>query len=72
MTEIKRTSYKGQEIENTSHPGSGKQKHIEDPVSEQIIADRMTDDSHSGATLRVSLSKDKEKTVVEWKQAMKD
>lgn len=48
------------------------QRHIEDPVSEQIIADRMTDDSHSGATLRVSLSKDKEKTVVEWKQAMKD
>ena len=43
------------------------QRHIEDPVSEQIIADRMAGDSHSGATLRVSLSKDKESTVVEWK-----
>ena len=43
------------------------QRHIEDPVSEQIIADRMSGDSHSGATLRVSMSKDKEGTVVEWK-----
>ena len=43
------------------------QRHIEDPVSEQIIADRMSGDSHSGATLRVSLAKDRESTVVEWK-----
>ena len=43
------------------------QRHIEDPVSEQIIADRMSGGSHSGATLRVSMSKDKECTVVEWK-----
>ena len=43
------------------------QRHIEDPVSEQIIADRMSGGSHSGATLRVSMSKDKEGTVVEWK-----
>ena len=43
------------------------QRHIVDPVSEQIIADRMSGGSHSGATLRVSMSKDKEGTVVEWK-----
>ena len=43
------------------------QRHIEDLVSEQIITDRMSGDNHSGGTLRVSLSKDKESTVVEWK-----
>jgi ATP-dependent Clp protease ATP-binding subunit ClpC len=43
------------------------QRYIEDPVSEQIISDRMTGNNHFGSTLRVSLSKDKESTVVEWK-----
>ena len=46
------------------------QKHIEDPVSEHIIADRMlgrkTAQKGAASRLRVSLSKDKESTIVEW------
>ncbi|MBO5419684.1 MAG: ATP-dependent Clp protease ATP-binding subunit [Bacteroidales bacterium] len=44
------------------------QKYIEDPVSEHIIADRMFGEgSHNhGLRLRVSLTKDKENTIVEW------
>lgn len=45
------------------------QKHIEDPVSEHIISGRMLggiDGIREGGKLRVSLSKDKESTVVEW------
>ena len=42
------------------------QKYIEDPVSEYIITDRMFSGGHSEGKLRVSLSKDKESTVVEW------
>ena len=45
-------------------------KHIEDPVSEHIIAGRMLDKGVSTDTglrkLRVSLTKDKESTLVEW------
>ena len=44
-------------------------KYIEDPVSEHIISDRIF--RHTGSTqarkLRVSLSKDKESTTVEWR-----
>ena len=43
------------------------QKYIEDPVSEQIIIDRMTGEAHKGRKLRVSLNKDKTCTAVEWK-----
>ena len=42
------------------------QKYIEDPVSEHIITDRMFGGGHGDGKLRVSLSKDKESTVVEW------
>ena len=42
------------------------QKYIEDPVSEHIITDRMFGGGHGDGKLRVSLSKDKENTVVEW------
>ena len=42
------------------------QKYIEDPVSEHIITDRMFSGGHGNGKLRVSLSKDKESTVVEW------
>jgi ATP-dependent Clp protease ATP-binding subunit ClpC len=42
------------------------QKHIEDPVSEHIITDRMFGGGHGSGKLRVSLAKDKESTVVEW------
>ena len=45
------------------------QKHIEDPVSEQIIVDRMSGSKKTNCKLRVSLSKDKDGTVVEWKEA---
>ena len=45
------------------------QKHIEDPVSEQIIVDRMSGGNKADYKLRVSLSKEKDRTVVEWKQA---
>ena len=45
------------------------QKHIENPVSEQIIVDRMSGGKKAGGKLRVSLSKDKDGTVVEWKEA---
>ena len=45
-------------------------KHIEDPVSEHIIAGRMLDKGVGTDTglrkLRVSLTKDKESTLVEW------
>ena len=44
------------------------QKYIEDPVSEQIIIDRMTGEAHKGHKLRVSLNKDKTCTAVEWKK----
>ena len=42
------------------------QKYIEDPVSEQIITDRMFGGNNSNKKLRVGLSKDKEGTLVEW------
>ena len=42
------------------------QKYIEDPVSEQIITDRIFGGGHGCVRLRVSLSKDKENTLVEW------
>ena len=42
------------------------QKYIEDPVSEHIITDRMFGGGHGNGKLRVSLSKDKENTLVEW------
>ena len=42
------------------------QKYIEDPVSEHIITDRMFGSGHCGGKLRISLSKDKESTLVEW------
>ncbi len=42
------------------------QKYIEDPVSEHIITDRMFGGGHNRGKLRVSLSKDKESTTVEW------
>ena len=44
------------------------QRYIEDPVSEQIIMDRMSGSGHEGKKLRVSLNKDKSSTVVEWKK----
>lgn len=43
------------------------QKYVEDPVSEAIIMDRMLGKDHKGGTLRVSLSKDRESTAVEWR-----
>lgn len=43
------------------------QKHIENPVSEQIIEDRMSGGKRHGESLRVSLAKDKDSTRVEWK-----
>jgi len=45
------------------------QKYIEDPVSEQIILDRMTGKSRKEHKIRVSLNKEKTGTVVEWKKA---
>lgn len=42
------------------------QKYIEDPVSEQIIADRMLGGLHKYAKIRVSIAKDKESTSVGW------
>ena len=42
------------------------QKYIEDPVSEQIITDRMFGGGNGNKKLRVCLSKDKEGTLVEW------
>ena len=42
------------------------QKYIEDPVSEQIITDRMFGGGNGNRKLRVCLSKDKEGTLVEW------
>ncbi len=42
------------------------QKYIEDPVSEHIITDRMFGSGHGDGKLRISLSKDKENTLVEW------
>ena len=44
------------------------QRLIEDPVSEHIIADRMLSgkNARKDADIRVSLSKDKESTTVEW------
>lgn len=41
-------------------------KYIEDPVSERIISNRMFG-GKGGGKLKVSLSKDKESTAVEWK-----
>ena len=40
------------------------QKYIEDPVSEQIIADRMQGGTHAGGKIRVGLSR--ENITVEW------
>ena len=40
------------------------QKYIEDPVSEQIIADRMQGGTHAGGKIRVGLSR--ESITVEW------
>ena len=40
------------------------QKHIEDPVSEQIIADRMHGSKHSGGRIKVGLTK--ECVTLEW------
>ena len=42
------------------------QKYIEDPVSEQIITDRMFGGGNGNKRIRVGLSKDKESTAVEW------
>ena len=42
------------------------QKYIEDPVSEHIITDRMFGGGHESCKLKVSLTKDKESTMVEW------
>jgi len=42
------------------------QRLIEDPVSEHIIADRMSGGRHTGGKLRISLAKDRESTYVEW------
>lgn len=43
------------------------QKYIEDPVSEQIISERMLGGKRKGGKLRISLTKDKDNTTVEWK-----
>ena len=43
------------------------QRYIEDPVSEHIITGRMNGSSPHGRKLRVSLNKDKDGTLVEWK-----
>ena len=40
------------------------QKYIEDPVSEEIIADRMLGGKHSGGKIRVGLAK--EKITIDW------
>ena len=45
------------------------QKYIEDPVSEQIILDRMTGRDRKENKLRVSLNKEKSGTMVEWKKS---
>jgi len=45
------------------------QKYIEDPVSEQIILDRMTGRDRKENKLRVSLNKEKSGTTVEWKKS---
>ena len=45
------------------------QKYIEDPVSEQIILDRMTGKARKENKLRVSLNKEKTGTMVEWKRS---
>lgn len=44
------------------------QQHIENPVSEKIIEDRMLGNRRHGASLRISMTKDKSSTVVEWKE----
>ena len=45
------------------------QRHIEDPVSEHIIAGRIFEGKNglSHKKIRVSLSDDKESTIVEWR-----
>lgn len=43
------------------------QKYIEDPVSEQIISERMLGGKRKGGKLRISLTKDKDNTTVEWR-----
>jgi ATP-dependent Clp protease ATP-binding subunit ClpC len=45
------------------------QKYIEDPVSEQIIIDRMSGGSRKGCRLRVSPDKTQDGLIVEWKEA---
>ena len=44
------------------------QKYIEDPVSEQIISDRMSGTERKDSKLRVSVNKEKTHTSVEWKK----
>ena len=48
------------------------QRHIEDPVSEMIIADRMLGKTRRSGKLQVSLSADKESTFAEWKAVRQD
>ena len=45
------------------------QKYIEDPVSERIILDRMTGKERKENKMRVSLNKEKNGTMVEWKKS---
>lgn len=45
------------------------QKYIEDPVSEQIIMDRMSGGTRKGCRLRVSLNKSQDDVLVGWKEA---
>ena len=44
------------------------QKYIEDPISEQIISDRMSGKERKDSKLRVSVNKEKTDTTVEWKK----
>ena len=48
------------------------QKYIEDPVSEQIISERMLGGKRKGGKLRISQTKDKDNTTVEWKVLSQD
>ena len=44
------------------------QKYIEDPISEQIISDRMNGTERKDGRLRVSVNREKTHTTVEWKE----
>lgn len=48
------------------------QKYVEDPVSERIITERMLGGKQSGGRLKVSLTKEKDNTSVEWKGSVKE